>query len=200
MKAYATVDGGGYESELLEMPVHEPPPDGFFTQFLNKVEHFIFDEIGVVNFLIILAVLIAIPAIAFGASSRRRRTVRAASQPQLHQYQAIPPTQYPPPPRFETYVDLVGHEVMPATLNVIEGTKIVWVNRTWAPPPGIAIKSGKLDAQGEHPDGMFESGVLIAPGDYWSATFHRVGTYDYYITGIWKAGKIVVEPIPQGAS
>jgi subtilisin family serine protease len=206
LKAYATVDGSAYESDLLEMPVHEAPPDGFFAQFLNKVEHFIVDDIGVVNFLILLAVLIAVPAIAFGASSRRRRIVRAASPPsQLHQYQAIPPDQYlppppPPPPRFETYVDLVGHDVMPATLNVIEGTKIVWINRSWAPPPGISIKSGKLDAQGEHPDGMFQSGVLIAPGDYWSATFHQVGTYDYYITGIWKAGKIIVEPITQGAS
>ena len=206
LKAYATVDGANYESDLLEMPVHEPPEDGFFTQFLQKVRHFIFDEIGVVNFLIILCVLIAIPAIALGARSRRRRAARIASAPStLQHYEAIPPTQYlppppPPPPRFETYVDLVGHEVMPSTIKVIEGTKIVWVNRTWAPPPGVSIKSGKLDERGEHPDGMFESGVLIAPGDYWSATFHRVGVYDYYITGIWKVGKIVVEPIGQGAS
>ena len=206
MKAFATVDGTSYESDLLEIPVHEPPADGFFTQFIRDVEHFIFDELGVFNFLIILAALIAIPAIAFGATSRRRRVVRVAySQPQLHQYQAVPPTQYlppppPPPPRFETYVDLVGHDLMPATIKVIEGTKIVWVNRTWAPPPGVSIKSGKLDERGEHPDGMFESGVLIAPGDYWSATFHRVGVYDYYITGIWKPGKIVVEPITQSAS
>jgi len=42
--------------------------------------------------------------------------------------------------------------------------------------------------------------VLIAPGDYWSATFHKAGTYDYYITGIWKTGKIVVQPIDQTAS
>ena len=206
LKAYAIVDGDLYESDLLEMPVHEPPEDGFFTQFFKSVRHFIFDEVGVVNFLIILAVLIAIPAIAFGAGSRRRRAVRAArAEIPLHQYEVIPPTQYlppppPPPPRFETYIDLVGHDVMPSTINVIEGTKVVWVNRTWAPPPGIAIKSGKLDEMGEHPDGMFQSGVLIAPGDYWSATFHRPGVYDYYITGIWKAGQIVVESVRQSAS
>lgn len=206
MRAYATVDGTPCESTVLELPVHEPPPDGFFTQFLNRVEHFIYDELGVVNFLIILAVLIAIPAIAFGARSSRRRAVRAArSSPSLAQYEPIPPTQYlppppPPPPRFETYIDLVGHDVMPAAIKVIEGTKIVWVNRTWAPPPGVSIKSGRLDVGGEHPDGMFESGMLIAPGDYWSATFHRAGVYEYYITGIWKTGKIVVEPVDQSAS
>ena len=206
MRADAVVDGVAYSSGLLEIPVHEPPPDNFFTQFLNQVEHFIFDEIGVFNFLIILVIMIAIPAIAFGASSRRRRAARASSaQPQFHQYQAVPPAQHlppppPPPPRFETYVDLVGHDVMPSMIKVMEGTKVVWVNRSWAPPPGVSIKSGKLDEKGEHPDGLFQSGVLIAPGDYWSATFHKVGTYDYYITGIWKAGKIVVQPVGQSAS
>ena len=41
---------------------------------------------------------------------------------------------------------------------------------------------------------MFQSGLLIAPGDYWSATFHKAGTYEYYLTGIWKTAKVVVEP------
>jgi plastocyanin len=83
---------------------------------------------------------------------------------------------------------------MPSVMNVVEGTKVVWVNRQWAPPPGVAIRSGRLDQAGEHPDGMFQSGLLIAPGDYWSATFHKAGTYEYYLTGIWKTAKVIVEP------
>ena len=83
---------------------------------------------------------------------------------------------------------------MPAVMKVVEGTKVVWVNRQWAPPPGIAIRSGKLDQMGEHSDGMFQSGLMIAPGDYWSATFHKAGTYEYYLTGIWKTAKVIVEP------
>jgi subtilisin family serine protease len=202
IRAYANVDGTLYESALLELPVHEPPPEGLFTQFLKDVHDFIFNDLGVYNFLLLVCLLIAIPAIALAARSRRRRRVPVmmpSLQPAMPQYSPAPAAQYtppppPPPPRFEAYVDLVGHEVIPAVIKVIEGTKVVWVNRSWAPPPGIAVKSGRLDQTGEHPDGMFQSGLLIAPGDYWSATFHRVGTYEYYLTGIWKTAKIVVEP------
>ena len=42
-----------------------------------------------------------------------------------------------------------------------------------------------------------QSGLLIAPGDYWSVTFHRAGEYEYYLTGIWKPAKIIVEPYRQ---
>jgi len=199
LKAYANVDGTMYESALVTIPVHEPTPDGFFAQFLRDVHNFIFNDLGLTNFLLLMAVLIAIPAIVIVARPKRRRTVVSAPRPQLQHFEAATPVQYlppppPPPPRYETYVDLVGHEVMPSVVRVIEGTKVVWVNRTWAPPPGIAIKSGRVDEAGEHPDGMFQSGLLIAPGDYWSATFHRVGEYSYYLTGIWKMAKIVVEP------
>jgi plastocyanin len=83
---------------------------------------------------------------------------------------------------------------MPSVMKVVEGTKVVWVNRQWAPPPGVAIRSGRLDLAGEHPDGMFQSGLLIAPGDYWSATFHKAGTYEYYLTGIWKTATVIVAP------
>lgn len=103
---------------------------------------------------------------------------------------------------FETYIDLMGGDIMPSSVTVFEGTKVVWVNRTWAPPPGVMIRSGTVDLAGEHPDGTFQSGMLIAPGDYWSATFHRAGVYPYYITGVWKAGRVVVESVKprQGAS
>lgn len=200
IKAVANVDGALYESVILALPVHEPPPQGLFSQFLKDVHDFIFNQLGVFNFLLLLGFLIAIPIIVVSVRRRRRVPVRLAvpqptvvSQQQMHPAQYLPPPP-PPPPRFEAYVDLVGHEVMPPVIRVIEGTKVVWVNRSWAPPPGIAIKSGKLDQTGEHPDGVFLSGLLIAPGDYWSATFHRVGTYEYYLTGIWKTAKIVVEP------
>jgi hypothetical protein len=201
VKASAYVDGSLYESDLLELPVHEAPPQGLFSQFLKDVHDFIFNQLGVYNFLLLMGVLIAIPILVIALRPRRRRVpMRVMTVPPVvTQAQPIQAAQYlppppPPPPRFEAYVDLVGHEVMPPVIRVIEGTKIVWVNRSWAPPPGIAIKSGKLDQMGEHPDGMFQSGLLIAPGDYWSATFHRIGTYEYYLTGIWKSAKVIVEP------
>jgi subtilisin family serine protease len=199
LKAVATIDGSVYESDVLALPVHEPSGGDLFTQFLRDVRNFIVDDLGVFNFLIILAVLIAIPVAVVAARSRRRR-VSALAHPPLHEYQPVSPASYlppppPPPPRFETYVDLLGGDIMPQTITIFEGTKVVWVNRTWAPPPGIAIKSGRVDESGEHPDGLFQSGMLIAPGDYWSATFHRPGEYPYYITGIWKAGKVVVEAV-----
>ena len=199
IKAVATIDGISYESDVLALPVHEPTGEDLFTQFLRNVRNFIVDDLGVFNFLIILGVLIAIPAVVVAARSRRRRAT-AQAHPPLNQYQPIAPAQYlppppPPPPRFETYVDLLGGDIMPQTITIFEGTKVVWVNRTWSPPPGIMIRSGKVDQSGEHPDGTFQSGMLIAPGDYWSATFHRPGEYPYYITGIWKAGKVVVEAV-----
>ena len=201
--AYATVDGVDYESEVLEIPVHEAVSDSFFTQFLKDVQDFIFNDLGLLNFLLLLAVFIAIPVIIVAARPKRRRVVvQHVAQPapaNLHQYQAVQgvphvPPPPPPPPRFEAYVDLVGQEIVPKVVRVVEGTKVVWVNRAWAPPPGVAIRSGRLDSTGEHPDSLFQSGLLIAPGDYWSVTFHRAGEYDYYLTGIWKPAKIVVEP------
>jgi subtilisin family serine protease len=201
IQAVAYVDGALYESEILQLPVHNAPSNGLLAQFLKDVQDFIFNRLGIYNFLLVLAILIAIPAIAIAARPRRRpvRMSVASPSPQLHHYQALQPTQYlppppPPPPRFEAYVDLLGHEVMPSVMKVVEGTKVVWVNRQWAPPPGIAIRSGRFDQAGEHPDGMFQSGLLIAPGDYWSATFHKAGTYEYYLTGIWKTAKVIVEP------
>jgi subtilisin family serine protease len=199
LKAVATIDGSVYESDVLALPVHEPTSGDLFTEFLRDVRNFIVDDLGIFNFLIILAILIAIP-VAIVATRPRRRRARAQAHPQLHEYQPVAPASYlpippPPPPRFETYVDLLGGDIMPPTITIFEGTKVVWVNRTWAPPPGIAIKSGNVDESGEHPDGTFQSGMLIAPGDYWSATFHRPGEYPYYITGIWKTGKVIVEAI-----
>ena len=210
LRAVATVDGTEYESELLALPVREPVPDGLFAQFLQDVQKFIFEDLGVVNFAILMVVLIAVPVIIVAARPRRRRerVYYQAPAVELERLQALPSSQYlppppPPPPRYEAYVDLLGHEIMPPTLRVVEGTKVVWVNRSWAPPPGISIRSGRLDESGEHHDGMFQSGLLIAPGDYWSATFHRAGEYEYYVTGIWKRGRIIVEayrPTAQTAS
>jgi subtilisin family serine protease len=197
LKAYATVDGMLYESVLLEVPVHEAPPDGILSQFIKEVSDFIYNDLGLINFLIILGLLIIVPVIVIAARPKRRRTTVYYHNPEVSSYQSLTPIQYtpppPPPPRFEAYVDIVGREVLPATVKVYEGTKVVWVNRVWAPPPGVAIMSGTVDATGEHPDGTFQSGLLIAPGDYWSVTFHKPGVYEYYVTGIWKSGRILVE-------
>jgi len=201
VRAFATVDGTLYESVLLEMPVHDAPPDGIFAQFVRDLTNFIMSDVGFLNFMIILVVIVGAIAIVVAISPRKKKVARAmSSQPQqLQQYKPVPSSMLapppPPPPRFEAYVDLMGHEVIPLVVKIYEGTKVVWVNRSWAPPPGIMIRSGTLDSYGEHPDGTFQSGMLIAPGDYWSATFHRPGEYNYYLTGIWRSAKIVVEPI-----
>ena len=209
IKAFATVDGLVYESAVLSLPVHEAMPEGMLAQFIKQIQDFIFNDLGIYNFLLLVAVLIAVPAIAVALRPKRKRVAAqqiAVIPAELHQMQPVAPTQYipppPPPPRFEAYVDVVGQDLMPSMIKVVEGTKVVWVNRSWAPPPGVAVRSGVLDQNGEHPDGMFQSGMLIAPGDYWSATFHRAGVYQYYLTGIWKVGKVVVEPyradVPHG--
>lgn len=205
MQAVATVDGLVYNSTTLVIPVHVAPSSNPFTEFVDKARDFIVNDLGVFNFVLLLIGLIAIPAIVLAARSRRHRVYVQPEhyfqpprtiEPSL-QMQYLPPPP-PPPPRFESYVNVIGHEVTPSVLRVAEGTKVVWVNRSWAPPPGVAVRSGTVDDMGEHPDGVFQSGLLIAPGDYWSATFHRAGTYEYYLTGIWRAGKIIVEPYSQG--
>jgi subtilisin family serine protease len=202
MKAYAEVDGVMYESAILSIPVHEGAATNPLLKFIRSVGDFIMNDLGLTNFLIILAFFIAIPLIVFAARPRRKKAVIYAARPApampMRHYQPVKAVQYvppppPPPPRYEAYVDLVGREIVPQVVKVIEGTKVVWINRSWSPPPGIAIRSGTLDSTGEHSDGLFQSGLLIAPGDYWSCTFHRAGEYNYYITGIWKPAKIVVE-------
>jgi len=207
VEAFANIDGTMYNSAAVQVPVHPAPAKDLFSQFLESMNRFIFKDLGVVNFFLLVAVLVAIPIIVIGARARSRRTraeALAASSPRYTARPSAPQPAYmsppppPPPPRYEAYIDLVGHDVMPATIRVVEGTKVVWVNRNWAPPPGISVRSGKLDQMGEHPDGLFQSGMLIAPGDYWSATFHRIGTYEYYLTGIWKSARIVVEPYRPG--
>ncbi len=199
LQAYATVDNGSYQSDMLELPVQQPGANDLFTQFLRNISNFISEDLGWFNFLLILAAVIAIPLIVVAARPKKHRAPPA--QPMvMNQYQPIAPARIlppppPPPPRFETYIDLMGGDIMPNSVTVFEGTKVVFVNRTWAPPPGVMIRSGRVDQSGEHPDGIFQSGMLIAPGDYWSATFHRAGEYPYYITGVWKSGKVIVEKV-----
>ncbi len=204
LRAVAFIDGTQYNSSVEEVPVHEAVNNNPFTRFVNNMEHFIVNDLGVLNFALIVIGLIALVAIVAAARHRSRPTYH--QQPSFQPpstLQGVPQRPYlppppPPPPRFESHLDIIGHEVTPSVLKVAEGTKVVWVNKSWAPPPGVSIKSGRLDETGEHPDGMFQSGMLIAPGDYWSATFHRAGTYDYYLTGIWRSGKIIVEKFAEG--
>jgi subtilisin family serine protease len=204
VRAYAIVDGVEYESILLEVPVREPVPDNILTQFLRDVQNFIFNDLGIYNFLLLVGFIIAIPAIALALRPKKRRVTTSYYSAPAQSTAAAPQTYLPPPPppppRFEAYVDLMGQDVMPKVLKVVEGTKVVWINRSWAPPPGISVRSGRFDSDGEHPDGVFQSGMLVAPGDYWSATFHRPGVYEYYLTGVWKTAKIIVEAYSPGGS
>ena len=207
--AYAEVDGSVYESEVVQVPVTDAPDDNLFLNFLKTVQDFIFNEMGLVPFLLMMCVLIAIPVIVAAARSKRRRAAAAyvphtvQTHTSLDGYQPVPgahhvPPPPPPPPRYEAYVDIVGSNVVPPVVKVIEGTKVVWVNRTWAAPPGVSVKSGTVDANGEHHDGLFQSGLLIAPGDYWSCTFHKAGEYRYYLSNVWRMGTIVVEAYNAG--
>jgi subtilisin family serine protease len=216
--ATATVDGVVYESEVLALSVHETVSDNILMDFLRDVQDFIFNDMGITNFLLVIGILAAVVVVMAAARPKRRRvsTSSRASPPQPVRHpatvgrldgfspvagspQGAPPPP-PPPPRYESYVDLVGRDIVPPTLRIMEGTKVVWVNRTWAPPPGLAVKSGRVDETGEHPDGLFQSGLLISPGDYWSVTFHRMGTYEYYITGLWKQARVIVEPFKKDQS
>jgi len=210
LSAFAIVDGILYESDTVQVQVIEGAGDSFFMQFIDDIREFILDDLGLVEFLLIMFALVAIVAIAMAVRPKKRRApVQTAPQqvrPQsnLNKYQAMQGVHYlppppPPPPRYEAYVDIVGGNLAPPVIKVIEGTKVVWVNRTWAPPPGVSIKSGTVDHNGEHPSGMFQSGLLVAPGDYWSCTFHKAGEYDYFLTSVGKTAKIVVEPYREGA-
>lgn len=212
--AHAVVDDIPISSDEVQIPVTDEFEDNLLMQFIKDVQDFITDELGLINFLLILCVLIAIPVTVAAARSRRRRKAAEAARAQavrMAQAQSslsgmqpvqgthpVPPPP-PPPPRFEAYVDIVGSNVVPQVVKVVEGTKVVWVNRAWAPPPGSSIRSGTVDASGEHPDGLFQSGLLIAPGDYWSCMFHKAGEYRYYLTNVWKTGTVVVEPFREGS-
>ncbi len=204
LKAYAVVDGLECESDIEMVSVTESIADNLFMQFFKDIQNFIFNDLGLINFLLLMCVLIAIPVIVVAARPKKRKvqaqTIATAPAPgKLDHYQPVTgvhhlPPPPPPPPRFEAYVDIVGNNIVPEVVKVVEGTKVIWVNRTWAAPPGVGIRSGGFDSSGEHPDGLFQSGLLIAPGDYWSCTFHRSGVYQYYLTAVWGKAKIVVEP------
>ncbi len=204
LRAYAQVDDADYVSELVEVSVEEAPADNFLLQFIEQVQDFILEDIGLELFIIILSIFIVIVVLVAATRSSNRKAAAAAARQRQLQMQTlgnlqgvqgahhVPPPP-PPPPRFEAYIDITNMGPVPPTLRIVEGTKVVWINRTWAPPPGVAVRSGTFGDGQERHDGVFQSGMLIAPGDYWSCTFHKPGEYQYYITTLWKAGKVIVE-------
>jgi subtilisin family serine protease/plastocyanin len=204
LRAYAEVDGVDYESELVEVSVEDAPADNVLMQFIEEVRDFIVDDIGLELFIVILAIFILLVVIVAATRSSKRNAAAAAARQRQMRMQSlnnlqgvqgthqVPPPP-PPPPRFEAYIDITNMGPVPPTMRVVEGTKVVWINRTWAPPPGVAVRSGTFGNGQEHPDGVFQSGMLIAPGDYWSCTFHKPGEYQYYVTTVWKAGRVIVE-------
>ena len=204
LRAFAEVDGADYSSEIVEVSVTEAPAENFLMQFFEQVRDFIVDDLGIELFIVILAIFIILVIIAAVVVSSRRRAAAAAARARQQHLQTLSnlqgvqgshqlPPPPPPPPRFEAYVDITNMGPVPPTVRVVEGTKVVWVNRTWAPPPGVAVRSGTFGNGQERHDGVFQSGNLIAPGDYWSCTFHKAGEYQYYVTTIWKVGRVIVE-------
>jgi len=206
LQAVAIIDGVEYRSRLVEIDVRTVVTDPF-SELISNIEDLIMNDIGLLNFLFIIFAIIALATIAATvrskrkAAKRRRFTVYAYQYPQQPQpstalsqpsmAQSSPP---PPPPEDmpTVYVDIIDNELVPSILEVDENTRVIWRNRGWAPPPGISIVSGTMDSMGSHPDGLFASGLMIAPGEYWSCIFKRKGYYPYYISMLGINGKILV--------
>lgn len=208
LQAYAIIEGIEYTSRVVEIDVRTISSDPL-SELIENLKKLITEDIGVLNFAMIIAAIIAVAVIVATVNGRRKATRRAFVQRATASSQSYHPTaqnEYgnyiagPPPKAMPSVsVDIIDGEIDPSTIEVEEGTRVVWRNRGWAPPPGISIVSGTIDATGSHPDGLFSSGLLIAPGEYWSVVFNKKGFYPYYISNLRVNGKVLVRgrPIPQ---
>lgn len=207
LQSVATINGTEYESSVVQIKVASSAQDPF-SRLIAEIKNFIVNDIGLINFILIIILVIAIPVIIFAVRrSRRAPYVQAQMAPQpsypppqqAGYSNAPPPPPVPPPEALVVYVDIAGGTFGPASLEIFEGTRVVWRNRDWAPPPGISIVSGYIDQWGPHPDGIFASGMIVSPGEYWSAIFNVQGVYHYYISNMRSTGRIVVRPRLQAA-
>ena len=204
LQAVAVIEGTEYRSRLVEIDVQTLVVDPF-TEFVNALKKLIIEDIGVLNFAMILVAIVAVATIVATARARKRRAIRASAlRVRTYPYAGVSTERrpslprgdlYPSPPASvpSVYIDIMDDELLPEIVEIDEGTRVVWRNRGWAPPPGISIVSGKVDAGGSHhPDGLFSSGLMIAPGEYWSCVFNKKGYYLYYISNLDMNGKVLV--------
>jgi thermitase len=202
LQSYAVINGTAYLSSVAHITVSESITDPF-TNLLHAMWNFITNDIGLLNFIIILAILITVivAAVAVRRSRRRaRREAQAEAQAAASQSIAaaspapsMPPAATPAPTEVPAiYVDISAGSLAPASLEIEEGARVVWRNTDWAPPPGISIISGYVDGVGPHPAGIFASGLMVSPGEYWSCIFNVQGVYSYYVSNTNINGRIVV--------
>ena len=205
-QAVAFINNTEYLSTIVEIKVQSASTDPI-RNLIQSISDFIVNDVGLLNFILILFAIVALSVILV-AVRRGRRTVRLSasqSQPMEMMSSPSPPSamepagmlSYPPPPTppIETpvvFVDISNGAVAPATIEVFEGTRVIWRNRGWAPPPGISIVSGSFDQTGPHPNGIFASGVMASPGEYWSCIFNAAGTYPYYVSNVNMNGRVIV--------
>jgi subtilisin family serine protease/plastocyanin len=206
LQAVAVINNTQYLSTIVEIKVQSGSSDPF-QNLIQSIKNFIYNDVGLLNFILIIFVIVVI-AIIFAVVRRGRRTAAARSinsaslilPSSTSSHPADGPTippNYPSQvsPPLETpvvYVDISNGAVSPAVIEIYEGTRVIWRNRDWAPPPGISIVSGMIDAAGLHPDGIFSSGMMVSPGEYWSAIFNVAGAYSYYISNLNMNGRVIV--------
>lgn len=200
LQAVAVLNGTTYESEIASINVTAPVDP--LSQLMEEIRHLIVDEFGLFNFAMLIVFIAA--SIALILVLRAHRRLKAAASrggiPYSEMIAPAPPTYNPPPVYVplssipEIAIDIASGAPFPQVLEIEEGTRVIWRNRDWAPPPGISIISGYVDSTGPHPSGLFSSGMLVAPGDYWSVVFNSPGVFDYYIGGLNVNGKIIVRP------
>jgi subtilisin family serine protease/plastocyanin len=203
-QAVAIINDTEYLSTIVEVKI-QPSASDPIRNLIQAISDFIMNDVGVLNFILILFAIIAL-AVILVAVRRGRRTARlSAAQSQPMETLPSPSpfmepagiSSYPPPPTppIETpvvFVDISNGAVAPATIEVFEGTRVIWRNRDWAPPPGISIVSGSFDQAGPHPNGIFASGIMASPGEYWSCIFNAAGTYPYYVSNVNMNARVIV--------
>jgi plastocyanin len=206
IQAVAVINGTQCLSTVVEIKVQSGSSDPF-QNLVQSLRNFIVNDIGLLNFILMIFAIVVI-AVIFVAVRRGRRAAAARSihseslslPPSTSLHPSAGPTipQYYPPPMLPpleapaAYVDISNGAISPAAIEIYEGTRVIWRNRDWAPPPGISIVGGTIDATGPHPDGIFSSGMMVSPGEYWSCIFNVAGVYSYYVSNMNMNGRVIV--------
>ena len=200
MQSFAVIDGTEHLSTVVHIKVGVPTGDPV-TRLLNSIWSFIKEDIGLMKFIVLLVILIAVITAVVAVRHSRRRAYAESHPAHTENYSDAAGTLLQPAPIAlqalptdtpSVYVDISSRSFAPAVLEIEVGTRVIWRNTEWAPPPGVSLVSGYVDALGPHPSGIFASGLMISPGEYWSCVFNLQGVYPYYISNMNANGRIVV--------
>jgi len=97
-----------------------------------------------------------------------------------------------------TEVIIVNYGYAPAELTVTVGTTVTWINKD---PIGHTVTEGNPASPKPSSGRLFDSShgteganvIVIPPGQSWSYTFNKLGTYDYYcIPHPYMKGRVIV--------